>query len=389
MRVFVVKDGVHTLRNGRPAHYTVDYDRFSKRYLAGFEHVVVVGRLFAIETQDATPVDGPGVSFTAIPGYRGPWQFILKSYQITRLIWEMTHRGNAYILRLPQAIPCIMGAVLVLKQIPFCIEMVGDASDTYSNSSLKSNLAFFWKRVFSVAVRFLTNRAVAVSYVTKEALQQKYPASKSAVTEHYTSLDLKAELIVSKPRDLEQFSKSVMNVISVGMMHNGIKGYDILIRTIKACKEMGYKVNLTLVGDGKLRATYEQLTRDLGINDRVHFAGKLSTLEDIIKELDRADIFVLPSYQEGLPRAAIEACARALPVLGTDVGGTKELILSRCLLKPGDVRQIAEKIIERIEHPSLLVEESISNLKTANRYEVNTVQSRRELFYKEVRKLSC
>jgi len=389
MRVYVVKDGVHTLKNGRPAHYTVDYDRFSKRYLAGFEDVVIVGRLFNVETQDASPVDGPGVSFMAIPSYRGPWQFILKSYQIIRVIWKMTHRGNAYILRLPQAIPCIMGAVLVLKRIPFCIEMVGDAGDTYSSSSLKSNLAVFWERFFTVVVKFLTTRAVAVSYVTKEALQQKFPASKSAVTEHYTSLDLKAEFIVSRPRDLEQFSKPVMNVISVGMMHNGIKGFDLLIRAIGICKERGYKVSLTLVGEGELRPTYEKMATDLGIRDQVRFTGKLSTLEAIIKELDRAAIFALASYQEGLPRAMIEACARALPTLGTDVGGTKELILPRCLLSPGDVQTFAGKIIERIEHPGLLVEESISNLKTANDYEVNAVQSRRERFYNVVRKLSC
>ena len=62
------------------------------------------------------------------------------------------------------------------------------------------------------------------------------------------------------------------------------------------------------------------------LRDRVRFRGQLTTPVDVRAELDRADLFVLPSRQEGLPRAMIEAMARALPCIGSSVGGIPELL---------------------------------------------------------------
>ena len=62
----------------------------------------------------------------------------------------------------------------------------------------------------------------------------------------------------------------------------------------------------------------------------------------VTEQLDAADVFVLPSRQEGLPRAMIEAMARSLPCVGSDVGGISELIPD-WVVPPNDPQALALK----------------------------------------------
>ena len=89
--------------------------------------------------------------------------------------------------------------------------------------------------------------------------------------------------------------------------------------------QAGHDLTLRVVGDGKRRPDLEALAAQLNCRERIVFAGQLPSTA-IIGELDRADLFVLPSRQEGLPRAMIEAMARALPCIGSDVAGFPELL---------------------------------------------------------------
>lgn len=85
-------------------------------------------------------------------------------------------------------------------------------------------------------------------------------------------------------------------------------------------------VTLTLVGDGPLKAAAEQQAIELGIAERVHFAGDQ---QDVSSYLMNASVFVLMSDFEGLPISIIEAMAVGLPIVASDVGGVHELV------KPG------------------------------------------------------
>ena len=104
--------------------------------------------------------------------------------------------------------------------------------------------------------------------------------------------------------------------------------------------------------------------------------------------LDEADLFVLPSRSEGLPRAMIEAMARGLPCIGTRVGGVPELLLAEDLVAAGDAEALASKIIEVFHEPQRLAEMSARNLSQAQAYRDEVLRERRTQYYSRLREVT-
>ena len=102
--------------------------------------------------------------------------------------------------------------------------------------------------------------------------------------------------------------------------------------------------------EGKLKTGLVALARSFGIEDHIHFVGFISE-EKLPSYYQMADIFVLPTKElEGFGLVTIEALASGLPVVGTPVGGTKEIIGqfdSSFLFKGTDPNSIAELIMEK------------------------------------------
>ena len=93
------------------------------------------------------------------------------------------------------------------------------------------------------------------------------------------------------------------------------------------------------------------LTKQLGVADRVKFLGFL-TEDEVITELQMSDLFVLPSFVEGVPVAAMEAMAVGVPVIATNVAGTSELVedgKTGLLVRPSDAKALADAIVRMIE----------------------------------------
>jgi glycosyltransferase involved in cell wall biosynthesis len=90
----------------------------------------------------------------------------------------------------------------------------------------------------------------------------------------------------------------------------------------------------------------------------------------------------MPSRMEGLPRAMIEAMARALPCLGSTVGGIPELLSSEDLVAVGDAPGLAKKIHEVLADPARMSRMSARNLEKAREY-AEAPGERRLAFYRE------
>ena len=98
------------------------------------------------------------------------------------------------------------------------------------------------------------------------------------------------------------------------------------------------KCRLVLIGDGPDRPALETAARDLGIADRVTFAGQMLNPE---RALGLLDIFALSSDTEQMPLSLLEAMAAALPVVATDVGDVRGMLTddNRRLVVPRDDEQ--------------------------------------------------
>jgi glycosyltransferase involved in cell wall biosynthesis len=101
------------------------------------------------------------------------------------------------------------------------------------------------------------------------------------------------------------------------------KGHVYLIRAFVSIAERNPMHHLVIVGDGPERAKLEGVVAELGLEGRVHFLGYR---RDVISVLKDVEYFVLPSLEEGVPVAVLEAMACSLPVIATSVGGIPDVI---------------------------------------------------------------
>lgn len=359
---------------------------FWTRYLQVFDSVRVVARVRDVPNipSDWKEANGEGVSFAAIPYYIGPWQYLLKSRQVNQVARNSVSPDDAVIFRLGSQIASCIQPMLFRSGHPYGVEVVADPYDVFAPGAIKHPLRPFFRWSSPPNLRRQCARACAAAYVTEDALQRRYPPASGAYSTHYSSVELPNSAFAAAPR-FDDRHKQPFTLISVGTLAQLYKAPDVLIDAVATCVQSGLNLRLILVGDGKHRSELEARSQACGIADRVCFLGQLSAGEAVRAELDRADLFILPSRQEGLPRAMVEAMARSLPCIGSTVGGIPELLQPEDMVPPGDAVALANKIREVVTDRDRLIRMSARNLEKAKDYRDEVLRERRNEFYRYVR----
>ncbi|MBN1311621.1 MAG: glycosyltransferase family 4 protein [Anaerolineae bacterium] len=358
---------------------------FWQRYLDVFDHVRIIARALAVEALSSgwQRVDGERVSFAAVPHYIGPWQYLRKRFTIQRVVREAFRPGQAVIMRMSSPIAAPLETYLRQMEYPYGLEVVGDPYGTFSSGAVKHPLRPFFRWWFSRQLREQCMRSAAVAYVTQQALQKRYPPALDAFSTHYSSIELK-NTDFGAAREFEQ-TATMFTLIIVGTIDQPYKAHDVLIDALGISSQRGLNLRLLVVGDGRNRLALEQQVRQLGLSSNVFFLGQLPAGTPVREQLDLADLFVLPSRYEGLPRAMIEAMARGLPCIGSTVGGIPELLPPEDMVPPGDAVALADKIHEVLSDPQRMCRMSARNLKKAREYHEDVLRERRIEFYQYVR----
>jgi glycosyltransferase involved in cell wall biosynthesis len=139
-----------------------------------------------------------------------------------------------------------------------------------------------------------------------------------------------------------------------------------------------------LAGDGMLRPEMEAEITRLGLGDRFHLLG---WRRDVRALLGAADVLVLTSLWEGLPRVVLQAMAAAKPVVATRVDGTPEAIdegRSGFLLEPHDVEGVAERIGRLLADPSLAREMGEAGRRRVEDFSVPTMLGKLDALYEQL-----
>jgi len=124
------------------------------------------------------------------------------------------------------------------------------------------------------------------------------------------------------------------------------KGVHILLRALASPSVRSTPWNLKVVGEGTHRPYLVKLSQELKIADRVLWLGEI---RDWSHPAAESDLLVLPSFFEGLPNVLIEAMARGLPVIASDVGGSSDVVqpdLTGWLVESGNVAGLSRAILQ-------------------------------------------
>lgn len=368
------------------SHLTFDAP-FWSRYREVFDGVRVVSRVEVVDSPPpgASPAEAPGVEFVALPAYRGPWEYVRALGELKRRCGAAIASAEAVILRVPSTIGTLAWRILSGQagRRSFGVEVVADPAETLARGAVRSLVRPLARARQIRAMRRQCREACAAAYVARHLAEAYPPASPDRAT-FYSSIDLDAADVVAEPRS--DFGQP-RRIIHVGTMEARYKAQDVLLRAAAGCERE--RPDVTFIGDGRNRREYESLAVSLGMGDRVRFAGRLPAGEAVRRELDRADLFVLPSTTEGLPKALVEAMARGLPCIGSRVGGIPELLKPDCLVPPGDVDALRDSIRAMINDPGRMKRESERNIGIALRYERTALQAQRRAFYEAVREASA
>jgi len=365
---------------------------FLSRYLQVFDEVVVLARVEDVDSarSDMPRADGPGVSFHPLPCYLGPWQYLLNLPALRRGIAAAAGSADAFVLRVSGAVGTLLWRRLVGRGLPYGVEVVADPWDALSPGSVRSVLRPLARQIQTRDLARQCRDAIAAAYVTAEGLQRRYPPG--GWTTHYSSVELPGERI-REASVLDIRAARVADVRAgnrrwcigyVGTLWQLYKAPDSVIEAFASCVDRGLDADLVMVGDGQYREQLEQLASRLGVAERVEFAGAVERGAAVDAQLDRLDLMVLPSRQEGLPRIVIEAMARAVPCIASTVGGIPELLPAEDMVAPADAGALAAKISEVLRDDARLAAMSRRNLDGAQVYRADELEKRRIEFYRRV-----
>lgn len=155
-------------------------------------------------------------------------------------------------------------------------------------------------------------------------------ANSFSLLENYEKLGTKTprQCIISgfETQYVQKLPKRPHSVIQVGNLVAS-KHNDFTIHAVARLKESYPDITLTVVGDGPERKRLENLCSELGLDDTVRFLGRLPN-PDTLEEMARAQLFVMPSYPEGLGIVYLEAMASGCVAIGTEGEGISGVITS-------------------------------------------------------------
>ena len=295
-----------------------------------------------------------------------PHRFALEMFSIRKELIRLirNHRVEIVQTHLLQSLDFLVATLRFMSLAPSIYWTVHNYNFTLRSEDLPR---FHWllgpKRM---VYRFLwhllihwLDGVVAVSDEVKEAILKNI----GSVTEHKIS-------VISNGVDLERYRAPTnqqlirealglaedAKLLLVVAMFREQKGHRYLIEAASRIFPQFSNLHILFVGDGILRENLMAQTKDLGLQGHIHFLG---IREDIPDLLAGSDYFVLPSLWEGLPMSLIEAMASALPIIATQVSGSKQVLVSGVsglLVPPGDSQKLAEAILELISQPEWATE---------------------------------
>ena len=179
---------------------------------------------------------------------------------------------------------------------------------------------------------------VGVSQTMAAELRRQHPGTADKIRFVPNGVD---DAFYTLPAERHRLPLSPFKLLFIGSLIP-YKGLDVLLKALARINSLS-SWTLTVAGDGPEGDHLRSPATSLGINTNIRFLGSVSPY-GIPQLMNDHHLLILPSYQEGRPNVVLEAMAAALPVLATDIEGTRELVQhgqTGWLVPPGDVNALS------------------------------------------------
>lgn len=221
-------------------------------------------------------------------------------------------RGSILHVHLAQAgIPEIACLVAKIRRFPLVVHFHADVEP----SGLMGKLLPLYKKYILNYVLQCTDKIIVLNEVHAKFVREKYNIKESNII--VVPNGVSGEYFCRKKRS---FSKKPLQLLFVGRLC----AQKHVNRLVEAVSLLKFSVRLTIVGDGEERQKLVDLSKKLNLNN-VEFTGNKFGKE-LQAYYKNADVFVMSSNSESGPLAALEAMASGLPIVGSNVVGTHELV---------------------------------------------------------------
>lgn len=183
-----------------------------------------------------------------------------------------------------------------------------------------------------------------------------------------------------------EHQNDVLTIVSIGNLIP-LKGHDYTIKAVEGLIEQGYtNIKLIIAGRGYLENDLKELVHSLELDNYVEFIGYIP-YEDVVKLLQKSDIFVLPSWYEALGCVYLEAMACGVPAVGCWGNGIDEVITdgeNGYLVECRNTKQIIDKIKKMIEQDNVKLLGGKARLTVEEKYKWEDSASMLKRIYGEI-----
>ncbi|WP_342597142.1 glycosyltransferase [Cyanobacterium aponinum UTEX 3222] len=357
------------------------------RYLRHFEQLVVIARQGSLSKQkkkeNLVLSSLENVDFKFLPNLSNLTNQILKRGSCLKLINEYVKEVDGVIARLPSEIGLLAIKSAILNKKPWAVEVAGCPWDGLWNyGSLQGKL---YAPILTRRMKQAVAKSQFILYVTDRFLQQRYPCATNAITINCSDVEISSPSPDVLNRRLKRFysfgdRKIIFGLI--GTLKGKFKGIQTVLVTLKKIRHQLPPFEFRILGGGEADS-WRQLAQSLEVDDVTFFDGTLPGGEPVFQWLDKIDIYLQPSFKEGLPRALIEAMSRGCPCLASKVAGIPELLEPENLIIPGDVSHLGKLLIKASYNPDWCMEQAQKNWQRSHDYSKDVLDIRRKNFWQQ------
>lgn len=306
------------------------------------------------------------------------WELLLYTFRSYRLCKKLISEKQYDGVHVFFTVPCGAIAWRLWKRfrIPYIVSLRGSDVPGYSEKYallypfLRSLIRVIWKYAGSVVSNSAGLRSLAHRTNPDQSIEVIY-----------NGVDTKTFTPFEGERDLKTYT-----ILCASRLEKR-KGFRYVVEALDILKDRHPQIRLLIAGgDGGAEEELRSLVKEKNLSDRVDFFGEFKR-SDLVKLQQKSDVFVFPSFNEGMSNNLLEALAGGLPVLMTPTGGAEELVRdgeNGYIIRFADSRDIAEKLELLLRNPELMKQMGAKSREIAKEMSWQSVANAYRSLYEKV-----